>query len=60
MVVAIVKTSEKRLTSLQGPKDLFPMRSLFGGFTVIISAGEIIQVIFSVPSLGGGNFLRKM
>ncbi len=32
---SIVKTSEKRPTSLQGPKDLFPMRSLFGGFTVV-------------------------
>ncbi len=33
---SIVKTSEKRPTSLQGPKDLFPMRSLFGGFTVYL------------------------
>ncbi len=31
---SIVKTSEKRPTSLHGPKDLFPMQSLFGGFTV--------------------------
>ncbi len=32
---SIVKISEKRPTSLQGPKDLFPMRSLFGGITVV-------------------------
>ncbi len=36
---SIVKTSEKRPTSLQGPKDLFPMRSLFGGFTVLYVLG---------------------
>ncbi len=34
---SIVKTSEKRPTSLQGPKDMFPMWSLFGGFTVHLS-----------------------
>ena len=41
---SIVKTSEKRPTSLQGPKDLFPMRSLFGGFTVHDSSKECMPL----------------
>ncbi len=47
----IVKTSEKRPTSLQGPKDLFPMRSLFGGFTVysyIATLSVMLQYNYTV------------
>ncbi len=58
---SIVKTSEKRPTSLQGPKDLFPMWSLFGGFTVrICNCPTSIMIVKTAVCVGNGTWLPQV